>query len=224
MPSSSSAPSHCRGAEEQLVAEARAAPGTVLVNGQLSRADDFKLFCDTSGKMTLLRLLLPRLAASGHRVLIFSFFKIVSPANPRVLLLALSLAAFALDYRQPARLRWNCAPPTYAHTASPHPSLPPAPQVLDLIEDLIDGLVLPPLPPDTPCPPAYHPGRRLRYGRIDGETDLRGRQRLIDSYNAPQSPLFTLLMTTRAGGQGINLATADTVIIFDADWNPHADR
>lgn len=96
--------------------------------------------------------------------------------------------------------------------------------MLDLIEDLINGMVLPDLAPGVSCPPAYHPRRRLLFGRIDGDTDLRTRQRLIDSFNAPMSKLAAMLMTTRAGGQGVNLATADTVIIMDCDWNPHVDR
>jgi len=45
----------------------------------------------------------------------------------------------------------------------------------------------------------------------------------IDAFNAPNSEKFVFMLSTRAGGLGINLATADVVIIFDSDWNPQAD-
>ncbi len=63
----------------------------------------------------------------------------------------------------------------------------------------------------------------LRYARIDGQMSALTKQRQIDAFNAPDSSLFAMLLSTRAGGVGINLATADTVIIYDPDFNPHQD-
>ena len=45
----------------------------------------------------------------------------------------------------------------------------------------------------------------------------------IDTYNKPDSEKFIFLLTTRAGGLGINLTSADIVVLFDSDWNPQAD-
>ncbi len=45
----------------------------------------------------------------------------------------------------------------------------------------------------------------------------------IDEYNRPHSEKFIFMLSTRAGGLGINLATADIVILFDSDWNPQVD-
>jgi hypothetical protein len=53
------------------------------------------------------------------------------------------------------------------------------------------------------------------YERIDGKISGAERQIRIDRYNAPNSTKFCFLLSTRAGGLGINLATADTVIIYD---------
>ncbi|XP_073223963.1 CHD3-type chromatin-remodeling factor PICKLE isoform X2 [Cicer arietinum] len=62
-----------------------------------------------------------------------------------------------------------------------------------------------------------------QYERIDGKVGGAERQVRIDRFNAKNSSRFCFLLSTRAGGLGINLATADTVIIYDSDWNPHAD-
>lgn len=59
--------------------------------------------------------------------------------------------------------------------------------------------------------------------RIDGSIPQEERHAQITSYNDPSSSLKIFLLSTRAGGQGINLTAADTVILFDSDWNPQQD-
>lgn len=76
--------------------------------------------------------------------------------------------------------------------------------MLDIVEDFLEGL-------------------GLSYQRLDGTISSLEKQRRIDEYNAKDSPLFAFLLSTRAGGVGINLAAADTVIILDPDFNPHQD-
>ncbi|CCD56601.1 hypothetical protein BofuT4_P144090.1 [Botrytis cinerea T4] len=107
---------------------------------------------DASSKFQLLEIMLPKLQARGHRVLIFSQFL----------------------------------------------------KQLDLVEDFLNGLQLP-------------------FKRLDGTVSTLEKQKRIDAFNAPNSELFAFLLSTRAGGVGINLATADTVIIMDPDFNPHQD-
>ncbi|RDW81114.1 putative chromatin remodeling complex subunit (Chd3) [Aspergillus mulundensis] len=75
---------------------------------------------------------------------------------------------------------------------------------LDVMEDFLDGLGLP-------------------HRRLDGRMTSLEKQKMIDDYNAENSPYFAFLLSTRSGGVGINLATADTVIIMDPDFNPHQD-
>ncbi len=63
---------------------------------------------------------------------------------------------------------------------------------------------------------------QMRFLRLDGQTDIGERQRLIDEFNIDTSiPVF--LLSTRAGGMGINLTSADTVICHDLDFNPFND-
>ncbi|KAJ5638067.1 hypothetical protein N7490_007946 [Penicillium lividum] len=113
---------------------------------------DHQRLVQASGKFELLNLMLPKLHARGHRVLIFSQFL----------------------------------------------------ENLDLVEDFLTGL-------------------NLRYCRLDGRLVARLKQQQIDKFNAPDSPCFAFLLSTRSGGVGINLATADTVIIMDPDFNPKQD-
>merc|ERR1711981_720405 len=65
--------------------------------------------------------------------------------------------------------------------------------------------------------------REYEYCRIDGSTDSEIRDDHIEAYNKPGSSKFIFLLSTRAGGLGINLYTADIVILFDSDWNPQMD-
>ena len=65
--------------------------------------------------------------------------------------------------------------------------------------------------------------RGYKYCRIDGNTDGITREGMIDDFNVEGSEKFLFLLSTRAGGLGINLATADTVILYDSDWNPQVD-
>ncbi|XP_042164653.1 chromodomain-helicase-DNA-binding protein 4 isoform X3 [Oncorhynchus tshawytscha] len=77
-------------------------------------------------------------------------------------------------------------------------------KMLDLLEDFLEN-------------------EGYKYERIDGGVTGGMRQEAIDRFNAPGAPQFAFLLSTRAGGLGINLATADTVVIYDSDWNPHND-
>jgi chromodomain-helicase-DNA-binding protein 7 len=101
-----------------------------------------------SAKMTLLDKLLPKLKSEGHRVLIFSQFRIM----------------------------------------------------LDIIEDYLEL-------------------KQLRYERVDGAVTGKDRQAAIDRF-ASDDGIFVMLLSTRAGGVGINLTQADTVIIFDRYYVP----
>ncbi len=65
--------------------------------------------------------------------------------------------------------------------------------------------------------------RGYDYCRLDGSTNRVQRHLDIRRFNAPASPVFAFLISTRAGGLGINLASADTVILYDSDWNPQSD-
>merc|ERR1719330_1528375 len=69
----------------------------------------------------------------------------------------------------------------------------------------------------------YFNFKGYKFLRLDGMTksDERGEQLKI--FNEKDSDYFIFLLSTRAGGLGLNLQTADTVVIFDSDWNPHQD-
>jgi SNF2 family DNA or RNA helicase len=163
-----------------------------------------------SGKLALLDRLLKKLKAGGHKVLIFSQVGLVGCWVGRWAYLwhelltgtcagvSLVVSAFASCTRSPH------AP------VSPSANLslcPPTPfqmtKMLDILHDYIDGS-----------------GHKVC--RLDGSVPYQQRQEQIESFNSdPNTWLF--LLSTRAGGLGINLTAADTVIIYDSDWNPCAD-
>ena len=64
--------------------------------------------------------------------------------------------------------------------------------------------------------------RKYSYVRLDGSTSLEDRAQMVNSYQKDDS-IFVFLLSTRAGGLGINLTAADTVIFYDSDWNPTID-
>lgn len=66
--------------------------------------------------------------------------------------------------------------------------------------------------------------RGFGYLRLDGTTKAEDRGDLLKKFNCKNSEYFIFLLSTRAGGLGLNLQSADTVIIFDSDWNPHQVR
>ncbi|THV06013.1 hypothetical protein K435DRAFT_744240 [Dendrothele bispora CBS 962.96] len=118
----------------------------------LSLQETHEKLIDASAKLRLLKNLLPKLKARGHRVLLFSQFVIA----------------------------------------------------LNIVEDFLVG-------------------EGYKFLRLDGNTPGFKRQKDMDEFNRPGSDTFIYLLTTRAGGVGINLYTADTVVIFDPDFNPHQD-
>uniref|UniRef100_A0A8C6X910 Chromodomain helicase DNA binding protein 1 n=1 Tax=Naja naja TaxID=35670 RepID=A0A8C6X910_NAJNA len=65
--------------------------------------------------------------------------------------------------------------------------------------------------------------RQFPFQRLDGSIKGELRKQALDHFNAEASEDFCFLLSTRAGGLGINLASADTVVIFDSDWNPQND-
>ncbi|GMF11826.1 unnamed protein product [Phytophthora lilii] len=138
-----------KGVEEREVK--RLAKQTSVSREEIQRQISESLV-DTSGKLVLLDKLLPRLKDTGHRVLIFSQFKIM----------------------------------------------------LDILQD-------------------YLALRRYNCERIDGNITGNERQSAIDRFCREDSSSFIMLLSTRAGGVGINLTAADTVIIYDSDWNPQND-
>lgn len=65
--------------------------------------------------------------------------------------------------------------------------------------------------------------RQFSYLRLDGSTKPEDRATMVTAFNEEPEKYFIFMLSTRAGGLGLNLQTADTVVIFDSDWNPQQD-
>ncbi len=65
--------------------------------------------------------------------------------------------------------------------------------------------------------------RKFKFCRLDGRTSLGAREQQINEFSDKNSDKFIFLLSTRAGGVGLNLCAADTVVLYDSDWNPQMD-
>lgn len=65
--------------------------------------------------------------------------------------------------------------------------------------------------------------RKHRYMRLDGSSKISARRDMVADFQK-RDDIFVFLLSTRAGGLGINLTAADTVIFYDSDWNPTVDQ
>ena len=68
--------------------------------------------------------------------------------------------------------------------------------------------------------------RSRGYGslRLDGTMNVNKRQKLVDKFNDPNGDEFVFLLSSKAGGCGLNLIGANRLVLFDPDWNPAADQ
>lgn len=66
--------------------------------------------------------------------------------------------------------------------------------------------------------------RNLPFVRLDGTTSAKKRKNLVDAFNDPTTNSFAFLLSSKAGGCGLNLIGANRLVLFDPDWNPATDK
>ena len=62
------------------------------------------------------------------------------------------------------------------------------------------------------------------YVRLDGSMTIKKRAKVVESFNDPASPEFIFMLSSKAGGCGLNLIGANRLVMFDPDWNPANDE
>lgn len=82
-------------------------------------------------------------------------------------------------------------------------------RLLNLVQSYLDWRTLP-----------LHPGKKMPYRRIDGHTNIADRETAINDFNDSEKGVFIFLLSIKAAGRGLNLQTADTVVVYDPDPNP----
>jgi len=60
--------------------------------------------------------------------------------------------------------------------------------------------------------------------RLDGSISMKKRQKMVDEFNDPSTPLVAFLLSSKAGGCGLNLVGGNRLVLFDPDWNPAVDK
>lgn len=60
--------------------------------------------------------------------------------------------------------------------------------------------------------------------RLDGSTGISKRQKLVVAFNDPKQRQFVFLLSSKAGGCGLNLVGGNRLVLFDPDWNPATDK
>jgi len=66
--------------------------------------------------------------------------------------------------------------------------------------------------------------RRYNFVRLDGSMSIKKRQKLVDEFNDPAGGIFIFMLSSKAGGCGLNLIGANRLVMFDPDWNPANDE
>lgn len=66
--------------------------------------------------------------------------------------------------------------------------------------------------------------RGYKFVRLDGTMSIKKRSKVVDNFNDPKSDIFLFMLSSKAGGCGLNLIGANRLFMFDPDWNPANDE